>query len=133
MSLFSFLRKTFLYILAIPLLFIVLGAASNQAVMIANHNTFPVQINLVKMYEWTNKGQTVVVVPPVPGVAPGAVMIDDTHCLMTDKTHLNFMADVFDFHNSIESIGDLSIDLGEWLWMPAPFVWAFAVMKKLNQ
>jgi len=130
----KFLRKTYLYILAIPILLIVLGVASNQAVLIANNDTFPVNINPVKLYKWTDGGKLVVLVPRIPEIAPdGAVMIDSMHCVMTDKTHLNFLGDIFDFHSEIESIGDLSTDLGEWMWVYAPFVWGFAVVKKLNE
>ena len=63
----------------------------------------------------------------------GAIMLDDIHCLMSDKTHLNFLADVFDFHNSIESIGDLSQELGLWMFTYCPCVWGFAVVRKLNE
>jgi len=58
-------------------------------------------------------------------------MIDDSHCVMTSKTHLNFLADVFDF-GSIYSIGDFSLMLGEWLFGFAPFLFAFDVVRKLS-
>lgn len=58
-------------------------------------------------------------------------MMDDTHCVMTEDTHLNLLADVFDFHDSIMSIGDLLLDFGGWLWGFAPFVWCFEVTRRI--
>jgi hypothetical protein len=60
----------------------------------------------------------------------GTVMLDYTHCIMTKKTHLNFLADVID-RGDIESVGDLLIDFGSWTWVFAPFIWGFAVVTKL--
>ena len=45
----------------------------------------------------------------------GTLMTDETHCVMTSKTHLNWLADVFDFHQEIESVGDLLLGVGDWL------------------
>ncbi len=56
-------------------------------------------------------------------------MLDDVHCVMTPQTHLNFLADVIDV-GSIESVGDLLIDLGSWSWPYAPFVWGTALLVK---
>ena len=100
-----------------------MGAASNQVVLYSNHDRFPVSINLVKAHEMA---------PEAIELPDGIVMLDDVHCLMTPKTHLNLLADVFDFHHH-ESIGDLSLDLGGWMWTFAPFVWGAAVTRKLNQ
>ena len=130
----KFLRNTYLWLLAIPLLFIILGTASNQAVLIANNDTFPVQVNPVKLYMWSNGGKDIKIVPKIPVIAPdGEIMMDSTHCVMTDNTNLNFLADVFDFHSQIVSIGDLSLELGEWMWSFAPFIWGFAVVRKLRE
>ena len=133
---FKFLRKTSLYILATPLLFTFLGAASNQIVLIANHDTFPVMVNDKKLVEMTT--------PPKPAVQvvqafrstvtlkDDAVMLDDTHCVMTPDTHLNLLADIFDMKDAIYSIGDFLLMLGEWLMAFAPFVFLFDVVKKLK-
>lgn len=121
---FKFLRKTFLYILAIPLLFTVLGTLSNQVVLYANHDRFPVSANLVKAQE---------LAPDAVLLKDGHIMLDDTHELMTSETHLNLFADVFDFHDEIESIGDLSLELGDWMWGFAPFVFIFAAVTRLNK
>jgi hypothetical protein len=58
-------------------------------------------------------------------------MTDPTHCVMTSKTHLNWLADIFDFHESIESVGDLLINVGEWSWSFAPYVWGMLVIMSL--
>ena len=50
---FKFLRKTALWIVALPLLCFILGAASNQAVPIANHDKFPVMWNDYKINKYT--------------------------------------------------------------------------------
>jgi Family of unknown function (DUF5317) len=122
---FKFFRRTCLYLLAIPLLFTFLGAASNQLVLNANHDTFPVRINLVKAHKFADDA---VVLPD------GTVMLDETHCIMSDKTHLNLLADVLDFNREgIYSVGDLLLELGDWSWNFAPFLFGFAVIGKLNK
>jgi hypothetical protein len=120
---FNFLRKTRLYILALPVLFIVLGAASNQAVLIANHDKFPVLENAVRLNRDVKRGTVKV-------LNDGTIMLDEVHCLMTNETHLNFLADIFDFGHQIESIGDLFIDFGQWLWGYAPFIWGISLLRK---
>lgn len=133
---FKFLRKTSLYILAIPVLLVWLGAASNQAVLQANNDRFPVLINETKMREFNSEKvefgpMSITVVKPANVDSDGVVMIDDIHCVMTSKTHLNFLADVFDLGN-IYSIGDFFLILGEWLMGFAAFVFLFDVVKKLS-
>jgi hypothetical protein len=125
---FNFLRKTSLYILAVPVLFTFLGAASNQAVIIANHDRFPVMVNDVKLEEMTApKAPTVLnLFVPAPVLKmDGAVMLDDTHCNMTAETHLNALADIFDMKDAIYSIG--------WLWAFAPPLFVFDVTRKLRE
>jgi hypothetical protein len=106
----------------LPLVLNIGGTLSNQAVLYANHDTFPVRINFVKAEEWS---------PKAVQLDDGTVMLDNTHCLMTPNTHLNLLADNFDFHDRIESLGDLMIEFGQWLWNFAPYVWGFAVTDKL--
>jgi hypothetical protein len=120
----SFFRTTALWILLLPIVCSFTGASSNQLVLWANNDTFPVKINLAKLHKWI--GGDVVVLPD------GTQMMDETHCVMTSKTHLNILADNWDFHNSIESIGDLLLELGEWLSF-MPFVWVFVVIDKLRR
>lgn len=63
----------------------------------------------------------------------GTVMMDTTHCVMTDKTHLNLLADVLDFHDSLESVGDELLSLGAWLQTFCPFVWLALVCDRLRR
>ena len=132
---FNFLRKTSLYILAVPVLFTLLGAASNQVVLIANHDSFPVMLNdtkLREMLEPEEKPTDIQFAKPMPAFKTGdTVMLDDVHCNMTSETHLNFLADVFDMHDAIYSIGDFMLMLGEWFGVFAPFVFVFDTTRKL--
>jgi hypothetical protein len=134
---FKFLRKTSLYIVAVPLLLFFLGAASNQVVLNANEDTFPVRISQAKL-EKLEHGTTETledgtkIVGDVMILPDGKIMLDYVHCVMTSKTHLNFLADEYDL-GSIYSIGDFMLMLGEWALAPAPFVWAFVVVDKLRK
>jgi hypothetical protein len=133
---FKFLRKTALWIILSPLAIGFLGAGLNQAVLIANHDTFPVLVNTVKAEifvakataQWHEAAGELGIDAPLP-----AGMIDDTHCLMTSKTHLNFLADIWDFKDGIYSVGDELIGLGEWSWTYAPLVWFVVVVGKLRK
>lgn len=106
----KFLAKTYLWLAALPYVLIVLGAASNQAVLISNHGKFPVMLN-----------ETVAV--------PADGMLDKEHCVMTHETRLNALADIFNI-GAVESVGDLAIDLGDVL-RPFTFgAWLALVTKK---
>jgi Family of unknown function (DUF5317) len=102
------------WVLLLPLGVELAGVVSNQLVLIANSDKFPVMLNTHKMQSADVDG-----------------MIDDTHCVMTSETHLNGMADILDFKDAIYSIGDLFIAFGQWLWSFAPFVWGALVLRKL--
>jgi len=111
------LRSTALWMILLPVTFQVAGALSNQVVLFANHGTFPVQLNPKRQWKWDVDKNG---------------MIDKEHVVMTSHTHLNLMADVFDFGGEgIESIGDLMIDLSDYLWGFAPFVWGYEVSRRL--
>ncbi len=131
----KFLRKTLLYILLAPYLIYGLGVASNQLVLYVNHDTFPVRaIQIAKACEGDEtEPSTCVGLPPSEDLPDGAHMLDDRHCVMTPRTHLNWLADILDFHDSFQSVGDLLIQLGEWSEDVAPFVWVGAILFKLNQ
>ena len=133
---FAFLRKTSLYILAIPVLFTFLGAASNQLVLIKNHDTFPVMVNdrkLADMADHDKKSVEIKFNQPLPAyAADDTVYVDDVHVVMTSHTHLNALADIFDMKDAIYSIGDFSLMLGDWLWAFAPCLFAFDVIRKLK-
>ena len=132
----NFLRKTALWIVLVPWAIALGGAASNQLVLIVNHDSFPVAVNTYEenlmaakaALEWKERAEDLGVTTSLP-----AGMIDDTHCVMTSQTHLNFLADVFDFKDGIYSVGDGGIMLGTWLWTFAPVVWLFEVVRKLRQ
>lgn len=103
----NYLRKTFLWILLLPYALGFLGAASNQLVFLVNHGKFPVMLNPVDAVVWQ---------PNVEGMLTDynpltqEREIDPRHCAMTSATHLNWLADIFDFHEGKVSIGDLLID-----------------------
>ena len=128
------LRSSFLWVLLAPFAVQGIGAASNQAVLIANHDTFPVMVNPVKLDELRPKGQDSLIAEIFGPVKPAEVaddsMIDAVHCVMTDQTHLNFLADVFDMHDAIYSIGDFGLMLGEWMQSFCPFVFLALVFNK---
>ncbi len=106
--------------LAVPALFYFLGAASNQAVLYANHDTFPVLVN-----EYKAKTADTIKLPD------GTVMLDPTHCVMTKDTRLNYLADIIDLRTEgIYSVGDGAIMLGEWMFTFTPYLWAYALLTK---
>ena len=131
MNIFKFLRTTSLWIILLPLALSIGGAASNQLVLIANHDTFPVNVNRVKINAFLEPEED-----GTPGTTiklpDGTEMIDDLHCVMTSKTHLNFLADEFDLRN-IYSVGDFMLMLASWLWTFVFYVWGFAVVDKLRK
>ena len=138
---FKFLRKTSLYILATPLLFTFLGAASNQIVLIANHDKFPVMWNAYKVAQYDLMLHKVAAGKDKHAAEQAGFdivaleedgFIDDTHCVMTPDTHLNFLADVFDLKSATYSVGDGLIELGEWLGSFSLFLFVFDVLRKLN-
>ena len=130
------LRSSFLWILMSPYIVTGLGAASNQAVLIANHDKFPVMVNAVKLDEYTGepKIDIVTVLTGTPSAEKpkptDAIYLDDVHIMMTSDTHLNALADIFDFHSTIYSIGDFGLMLGEWMQSFCPFVFLALVFKK---
>lgn len=133
---FQFLRKTALWIILVPATVWVAGMLSNQLVLNANHDTFPVEVNTLKekvmVAKYTAAYREMAEEYGIDPTLP-AGMIDDTHCIMTKYTHLNFLADVFDLHgDGIYSVGDFMLSLGEWLWVFAPFVWVFEAVRRLR-
>lgn len=109
----QFFLKTYLWLALLPSVLVFIGAASNQAVMIANGGKFPVQLN-----ELVADGRT--------------GMIDALHCVMTNETHLNALADIFNLRVAIESIGDLAIESGEFLRPFCYGAWLALVFRKLR-
>jgi Family of unknown function (DUF5317) len=114
----QFLRITAIWILLLPVVLGLLGAASNQLVLIANHGKFPV------MYNAAITARALALFPDG--------QLDEVHCLMTSETHLNFLADIFNLHTAIFSIGDFFLMLGDWMWAFCPFIWLFEVCRRLH-
>jgi hypothetical protein len=130
-------RSSLLWILLAPYGIFGLGAASNQAVLIANHDKFPVMLNARKLDKILNPKIDAdlekilgikIVEKPAPKPDPDG-MLDDVHCVMTKDTHLNALADVFDL-GGIYSIGDFILYIGEWMQTWVPFVWASLIIGK---
>ena len=134
---FNFLRKTALWILLLPIVTFGVGAASNQVVLMANHDKFPVMINQKKIDKRNAAINAAIAAGEVDADDVQLIgidgMIDDTHCVMTPYTHLNALADVFDFKTAIYSVGDGLLYLGEWLSAFCMFIWGYVVVDKLRK
>jgi hypothetical protein len=143
------LRKIILAVLLLPYGLILGGAASNQLVLIANHDKFPVMVNSFKAKELSAlqdaKIAEIQAIADDPtdfraGLAAAVVevlkakkaegMMDDIHCIMTTKTRLNFLADVFNLKDATYSIGDFGIITGEDIQGLTPLIAAGLVYKK---
>ena len=127
----KFLRRSALYIFAIPLLVYFFGAALNQIVINANHDTFPVLVNEAKLKTYFTNAEGNVSQPVV--LSDGTVMLDEVHCVMTDRTHLNFLADVFDIKTGVYSIGDIFIAVGQSGMDYIPYVWGLVLYTKQRE
>ena len=108
------LRVSLLWILLAPYPLIGIGTMSNQLVLWANHDQFPVLMR---------DSAAVKIMPDG--------FDDSGHILMTSETHLNPLGDIFDFHAYWGSVGDMLIDLGEWMQSFCPYVFLALVTRKL--
>ena len=113
----SFIRKTMLWLLLLPTAVWLAGAASNQLVLFANDDKFPVMVNQKHLHTFTDGAD-----------ADG--MIDNVHCVMTNQTHLNVLADIIDLHLAIYSIGDLLMQWSEGYGYFAYLLWAVWMLKE---
>lgn len=138
----KFLRKTALWIVLIPGAVWAGGVASNQAVLIANHDRFPVMWNDYKVNHYTKRLEKTIHSDDKDAAQQAEFdlealqngYLDDVHCLMTSETHLNFLSDVFDAHGSgTYSIGDLMIAAGEWAFSFVSFVWVLEAIRRLRR
>ena len=139
----SFLRKTSLWIIGIPLLLLFTGIASNQAVLYANHDRFPVMVSEAKLFEYQHRLVKVVDGDGDEDADPDEAQVkleelqhgflDEVHCVMDSTTHLNFLADWIDLHDGTYSPGDVLQDLGEYLLGFSPLVWGVVVIGKLRK
>jgi hypothetical protein len=99
----------------------------NEAVLLSNEQSFPVRLSEVEKLQVENTPDATLTLPS------GRVLLDPVHCVMTDKTRLNWLADNFRTPEGIESVGDGLLDLSKWTWGFVPFVWAYAVLSKLKK
>jgi len=117
-----FRKFPYLYLLAIPLLLILLGTASNQAVLIANHGKFPVMLNEAQYSHFCSAPEdeemkfsvTDSSISPM-SCTEGGQFIDDVHSVMGKNSHLKALSDIFNLKVAIYSIGDFLLMLGYWL------------------
>ena len=124
----QFVRQTYAWVLAVPLLCLVLGFASNQAVLWANGDRFPVVVNpAIALRIVSQKDRRAVAVVLATG------MLDNVHCVMTPATRLNFLADWIDLKTAWVSPGDLLLWGYEWMWRYAPTVWLALVLARLKE
>ena len=138
----SFLRKTALWIVLLPLLCFYTGGLSNQLVLAKNHDRFPVMWNSYKAIHLAQEMEKASHSED-PDVAAQASFdleelaeegyLDDTHVLMTNKTHLNFLADWIDLHTATYSPGDILLDLGDKGMAYSPWIWAVVVIGRLRR
>jgi len=136
-TMLNFLRKTSLWIILIPAAIWGTGFASNQAVLMANHGTFPVLCNAFKAQAMRIRAeaarQEANDESDDESVEIPEGYLDFTHIIMTKDTHLNALADVFDLKgDGIYSIGDFLLMLGEWLGGFSLAVWIFEAVRRLR-
>jgi len=134
----ALLRSTAIWILLLPYAVYFTGAALNQLAMNANGDLMPVRINVVKAIEWF--GTPVEFGEPAPDkehhiilLPDGTAQLDGRHCLMTSRTHFNWVSDIFDFHSEIDSIGDLLLSLSEFLKSFCWFGWICVVAERARR
>jgi hypothetical protein len=107
----SFFRASFLWVLLLPTAVSYVGEYSNQLVLWANHDTFPV---------YMRSSAAIKLLPDEQG-----------HVLMSSETHLNILADVFDVGDGWESIGDKFLATGAWLHIFCPYMYILLVTRQL--
>jgi hypothetical protein len=132
-----FLSTSKVYVLAVPLLLTLLGTGSNQLVLVANHDRFPVMWNDYKVTQYVltleetmaGRDQKAALQARFDKIALlQQGFIDDTHVVMSRHTHLNFLADWLDFHSGTYSPGDMAIWLGSAITGYAYFLWAILMI-----
>ena len=143
---FKTLKKIpYWYLIAIPLLAIGIGAASNQAVLIANGGKFPVQVNAEEQaklcvapkadadYALPSAHRQEPAEPSAPDMntcANGGEYLDEVHTIMNSQSHLKAFADIFNLGAATYSIGDFLLILGEWMWGWSCIAWCVLVIRK---
>jgi hypothetical protein len=128
MKFLAYVRASFLWLLLLPFALQFGGAASNQLVLIANDDKFPVMVNEAKLESFLAD------LPKAPEQTPLPIgMLDDVHCVMTDSTRLNFLADIFDLKDAVYSIGDLMLMAGEQSEQACILFWMVIMLYKEKQ
>jgi len=121
----KFLRKTKLYVFALPLLLWTLGAGLNQIAINANHDSMPVLYNAGNVKDFIKEGY--------PKESQGEILTDSTHSVLTPDSRFYVLCDVIDFGSVKYSVGDVFIfasqDLGEFI----PYVWGLALYAALRK
>lgn len=135
------MRKIYGWVIAIPLLLILFGAASNQLVLVVNWGKFPVMLNSAQSAKLQKSkadykkpfraSNTSVSVSTVRRADDPDGMIDDVHCVMSHSNNLKFLADWINLGDGIYSPGDLLLMLGSTLQVFAPVLWVVLVVRKL--
>jgi hypothetical protein len=141
-------RVPHLWLLWVPLLMFVAGVFSNQVVLIANHDKFPVMINSQKLKQYTDRPCRESLLPFKYGVVLNSkisladiscvehkdlgadAMIDDVHTVMGGNSRMKALADIWDLNDAIYSVGDFLLMLGGWLLNFTPIVWATLIIRR---
>lgn len=112
----TLLFKARLWIIALPYALVFFGAAINQLAIIANHDSMPVLASGYKVKEHASE------------IMPDGEF-NSRHQLMTPSTRLNFLGDIFDFESETDSLGDLFIQLGQYLNPFAYLLWGVLMVQ----
>ena len=144
------------FLIAIPMLCIGLGTLSNQVVLWANFDKFPVMYNAEKVHlscqpadktgslaadiikalkgdkpSKTHNLHLQLSAPDANACANGGIFLDDVHVIMNKDSKLKALADIWDFHDATYSIGDFMLMLGDWFMGWAPLAWLVLIIRKL--
>ncbi len=101
------------YLLLVPICLYYLGGFFNVGTMAINHGQMPVLI-------------------PQSLLTPD-LTLDDTHSIMSAKTHLKFFCDWINVGDGIASPGDILIWLSESIMRPCAAIWAALIIRDKNK
>ena len=137
----------YFYLLAVPVLALCLGHISNQAVMLANHEAFPVMVNakdeklihdrqvqerLAEIFVAISAGsQGPFVDPRIPQALDN--YIDRQHVVMDGSSHLKLLADWIDWGEGVYSPGDVLILTGLYTLPSGLFGWIVLLLRRLYE
>jgi Family of unknown function (DUF5317) len=120
----SKLRKASLHILAVPMLFILLGNICNQVAINSNHGSMPALHNSESVKAFYAVGYPVT-------TSEGMILTDHRHSLLTEKSRFYLLCDIIEYDSVVYSIGDMFLYLGEWLMHYSLAVWCYVVAARL--